>query len=389
MKKAIKYIVYVLAVLSVCACKVPYNPPAITAVNNYLVVEGLVNITDSTYIKLSRTVNISSASTTKPELKAIISIESNKGDSYALMELGSGTYAAPPLNLNKTNQYRIRIKTTNGEQYLSDFGETKVSPLIDSITFKTTKNLKIYVNTHDPNNATRYYRWDFTEAWEFHPSFNSQYISDGLHIVLRTPAQQIWDCYTGDISSNITLGTTTQLSQDVVTQQLVNTIDSSAEKISVKYSILVKQYALTQDAYNYWTLLKKNTEQLGSIFDSQPSASIGNIHCVNNPNEPVIGYISAGTVTTSRIYILNNQLPNWYTKAYYPTCGADTVIPTRNPLVPNPWFNLVFNYKSPEFVGALQIPINTIPNTTYFFGAAPECVDCTLRGSKTPPSYWR
>lgn len=301
MKKAIKYTIYVLAALGVWACKVPYNPPAITAVNNYLVVEGLINITDSTYIKLSRTVNISSASTTKPELKAIVTIESNKGTSYALAELGNGTYAAPPLNLSNANQYRIRIKTANGEQYLSDFGDTKASPPIDSLTFKTSTNLKIYVNTHDPNNATRYYRWDFTEAWEFHPSFNSQYISDGLHIILRTPAQQIWDCYTGDGSSNITLATTTQLSQDVVTQQLVNTVDSSAEKISVKYTILVKQYALTQDAYNYWTLLKKNTEQLGSIFDSQPSASIGNIHNVNNPAEPVIGYISAGTVTSSRI----------------------------------------------------------------------------------------
>ena len=97
-------------------CKVPYNPPATMAVTNYLVVEGLINITDSTYITLSRTVGVSSSVNMKPELKAIISIESSTGNTYALTELGNGSYAAAPLNLIAKNQYRLRIKTSNGEQ---------------------------------------------------------------------------------------------------------------------------------------------------------------------------------------------------------------------------------------------------------------------------------
>src|ERR1700679_2967262 len=130
MRLRIKHIVYILLIADLTTCKVPYTPPPITANNNYLVVEGLINITDSTYINLSRTVSISSASTVKPELKATINIVSNQGGSYPLKELGNGVYAAAPLNLSAANQYHLRIKTSNGEQYTSDFVPAMVSPPI-------------------------------------------------------------------------------------------------------------------------------------------------------------------------------------------------------------------------------------------------------------------
>jgi len=396
MKNWVTYSFYLIALISITSCKVPYNPPAITAINNYLVVEGLINITDSTYIKLSRTVNLSSTSTTRPELKAVVTIESNTGSSYVLSELGNGSYAAVPLNLSATNQYRLRIKTSNGSQYVSDFTNAMVSPPIDSVSFKATTDLKIYVSTHDPKNATHYYRWDFNEAWEFHPNFKSNYISDGLHIITRQPAQEIWDCFTGDASANITLGTSTQLSQDVISQALVNTIAPDAEKISVKYTIGINQYALTKDAYDYWALLQKNTEQLGSIFDAQPSASIGNIHGVTNPAEVVIGYISAGTVATSRIFITKSQLPNWITTPFYPKCDADSLDCCGPPPPPFPPSTAMFvNFLNPIFQGYLtiQIPIDPILdpslNIKGWLAAPPKCVDCTLRGSKVPPAYWK
>jgi len=392
MMRNLNYIFYSFLLICLFSCKTPYSPTPISTVSNYLVVEGAINISDSTYIQLSRTVSLSSKSTTKAELNAIVTIESNTGNSYSLAALGGGKYAAPPLNLNSANQYRLHIKTANGSQYLSDFEETKVTPAIDTLTWQAKDDgLEIYVSTHDPKNATRYYRWDYTEAWEFHPSFYSGYISNGLQIVPRTPAQQIWDCFTGDVSSNITLASSLQLSQDVINQQLVSIVPQSAEKISVKYSIQVKQYALTKAAYDYWTLLKKNTEQLGSIFDAQPSASIGNIHCVNNPSEPVIGYISTGTVTKNRIFVSNSQLPHWYTQAFYPSCGTDTAWASDSK-PPRLTEDKGVNYKSGAYQGLGLIPVmpfGTGPVPDGYTVSEPYCVDCTLRGSKTPPSFWK
>jgi hypothetical protein len=398
MKKEIRYILYIIITVNLSACKTPYTPEPITASTNYLVVEGLINISDSTFITLSRTVNISAKTTVKPELKATITIESNNGGSYPLKELGNGVYAAPNYNLNPVNQYRVRIKTANSSTYTSDFEQTMVSPQIDSISWKTTATaLNIYTNTHDPNNATRYYRWDYNEEWEFRSDYDSFFVSDGLTISYRDPDKHVYQCYGGDTSHIITLGTSSQLAQDIINQQLINTIPSSAEKIGRKYTILVKQYALTKNAYDYWTLLKKNTEQLGSIFDSQPSASIGNIHNVNVPSEPVIGYISTGTITTNRIFITKSQLPHWVTTPAYPItafqCELDTIgrVPGKYP-----WQNQYINWKAPEFIGPLyiEIPVDAGFNPVtsgidFWLSARPLCVDCTLRGKTTPPPYWK
>jgi hypothetical protein len=56
------------------------------------------------------------------------------------------------------------------------------------------------------------------------------------------------------------------------------------ERISSRYSTLVRQFAISPNTYNYWQNLK-NTEQLGTLFDAQPSQLVGNAHCAV-PNEP-------------------------------------------------------------------------------------------------------
>jgi hypothetical protein len=85
--------------------------------------------------------------------------------------------------------------------------------------------------------------------------------------------------------------------------------DQYGQQLSVLYSIFVRQYALTEDGYNFLSLMQSNTESLGTIFDPQPSQLKGNIQCLTNPNEPVVGYVSAGTVQQQRIFISRNQLP--------------------------------------------------------------------------------
>ncbi len=83
---------------------------------------------------------------------------------------------------------------------------------------------------------------------------------------------------------------------------------------------MVKQYALSLEAYSFYTNLKKNTEQLGSIFDALPSEIEGNIHSDNNPSEPVIGYITVGSTTSQRIFVDKRLLPDWATTPFYTNC---------------------------------------------------------------------
>ena len=374
--------------ISIMGCKKPYSPAVITNVTNFLVVEGMINTgPDSTIIKLSRTVNLSAGITANPETGASLAVESDANNTYPLTETKSGYYTAA-LNLDNTRKYRLRITTSGNQQYLSDFVPVKVAPPVDSVGFIVQGNsVQIYANTHDPQNSTHYYRWDYTETWEFHSLYQSTYVTNGQAIVPRKAAQLNYYCWATDTSSTIVLGSSAKLQQDVIYQNPITSVASTSEKIEMKYSILVKQYALTTDAYNFWTNLKKNTEQLGSIFDAQPSQINGNVHNVTNASEPVVGYISAGTVQTKRIFISNSQLPRVWQPTYPYVCEQDSALYCHYRSCQND----VAEFLIP--LGSTEIPISQISaangTSLGFFGSSIECVDCTIRGKTKQPDFWK
>ena len=385
----------VILLIALIGCRKPYTPPAITAPGSYLVVEGVINAgADSTIFTLSKTVNLSDSTTVSPVENAAVNIESDQNSSYPLTEITSGTYAAAGLNLDKTRSYRLSIKTSDGKTYLSDFEPVITTPPIDSVGFIQQGNgISLYVNAHDPANNVKYYRWDYQETWQFHALYQSDYVSNGKAIVYRTAAQNIYSCFASDLSSNILLGSTAKLSHAVIYQSPLTQIASTSEKIETKYSILVHQYALSGDAYNFWTNLKKNTEQLGSIFDPQPSAINGNIRCTSNPSEPVIGFVSVSTVQQKRIFISSAQLPSNWLPTYPYSCTEDTALYCRP--VSTPCQNDVALFLIP--IGSTEIPVSALtstppgfpPVTIGYLAADLTCVDCTIRGTKIQPPFWK
>jgi hypothetical protein len=374
----------VILVFCTClGCRKPYDPPAITASSGYLVVEGSINPgADSTSITLSHTVNISSKVTVNPVTGASVSVLRDDNVAYPLTEAGNGTYTSPGLNLDNLHKYKLSIKTSDGKQYLSDPEPVLATPPIDSIGYNIVMQhdtgIQIYANTHDPSGTIKYYRWDYSENWEFHARYGSTLISDGYALVGRGPDQDIYKCYTSDVSSNIVLGSSARLSQPVIYQSPIVFLPSTSEKLEDRYRIVVRQYALSGSAYDFWLNLKKNTEQLGSIFDAQPSQAPGNVHCVTNPLEPVVGYVSVCTISVSTIFIYNNNLPAWAPAYPYP-CSLDTAKTGTQEVMD------LINYPTVNFV------INAYAGMygSGYLYTDRQCADCTIRGTVTPPPFWR
>jgi len=385
-------ILTILIALLAASCTKPYTPKAITGVSNYLVVEGIINTGagDTTTINLSRTVNISSGVSSTPETGAVITIMDNQNQSYNLTDVGNGVYTSAALTLDNTRQYRLSIHTSDGKTFLSDYQTAVVTPAIDSVGFMIKSNgIQTYVNTHDPANHTHYYRWDYIETWEFHSEYYSSWQSNGTAIVERPTDSLIYLCWANNLSSQILLGSSAKLTQDVIYQFPLTTVASTSEKIESRYSLLVKQYGMTEDAYNYYSELKKNTEELGSIFDAQPTELTGNVHCTTDATLPVIGYITAGTIQQKRIFIDNEQLPPTWITIYPYTCSQDTALfvnartganDVEADLVPLPNDDIptlaVYDPTSPS-----QTPIGFLYSTI-------ECVDCSIRGTTKQPSFW-
>jgi len=381
-------------------CRKPYDPPAITASSSYLVVEGVIqNGPDSTIITLSRTVNLSAKTTNSPVTGCSLSIESDQNAIYPLQELGNGKYAIAGLSLDSTRKYRLRILTP-GDQYLSDFVPVVNAPAVDSVGFDVKSNgIQVNVSTHDPKNATHYYRWDYRETWIFHSNYESGYVSNGDTVIERKPADEIYQCWGNDTSSTIVLASSAALSSDVISNSPVVSVASTSEKLGNKYSIIVREYGLTGDAYTFWKNLKSSSESLGGIFDPQPSQINGNIHSLIHPTETVIGYISAGRVTSKRIFIADTQLPGWTPTPAYTNCPLDSIYLQYygpNATVPINQENEYFNVNRGADLLYYQIPVQALIAVSPFgskiighTGATPDCVDCTLRGTNKQPSFWQ
>ncbi len=384
-------------------CKLAYNPKPISAAPSYLVVEGVISTgSDSTIIRLSHTVPISLKHSTNPELGATVIIISDGGANYPCIETGKGYYKAPGLNVTSGN-FGLKISTRDGKVYQSDLVPLKNSPPIDSVYYKIQTNtldlfgkiqsagVEVYADTHDPSNNTHYYRWDYLATYEFHPAFNAMVYLQTFpvdSVVQRPLDDQIYTCWRNDTSSTILLNSSAKLAKDVILQNPIAFISSTAEELEIRYSILVKQYALTADAYQYYTQLKKNTEQLGGIFDPQPSQLTGNIHCVSNTTEPVLGYVTAGASAQTRIYIDSRKLPAWLAVTPYVGCILDTDLYAR------PSGNSSFNEVKERIYGGYDIPIvpykpdPRMVNPLGYTGSSPACVDCTLRGTNKQPNFW-
>jgi hypothetical protein len=126
------------------------------------------------------------------------------------------------------------------------------------------------------------------------------------------PDTTIFKCWKSVSITSILIGSSEKLSQDVISQQpTASTFRCASQQLGVLYSINVKQYALSEQAYRFLQQLKRNTEQLGTIFDAQPSDNNGNIRCITNAQEPVIGFVEVSEEKTKRIFISNTQVPGW------------------------------------------------------------------------------
>ena len=364
--------------LIVIGCKQAYVPPVHSGNTSFLVVEGFINNgQDSSYISLTHTYTLADTGSVTAELHAKLTVEGTDNTTYPLTEWGGGQYGAASLPLNNTQQYRLRIKTSAGKEYLSDFLTLKVSPPIDSINWaRTGDGVQIYANTHDPQNASHYYRWDYQEAWEFHSVYYAylKWVNDQIQPLNPNP---FYTCYKYATSKTVLINSTTKLAKDEVYAFPVELIPSNSWMISVRYSIQVKQYVLTADAYNYWQALQQNTEQIGSIFGPQPFAPPkSNIHNTADATEEVIGFLSAGTLRKQRIFITPGQIPNWQL-GYYSDCN----------LLNEPTDSLYFYLT--QLKGNWPVSQEIIsPTESRWNIAAQECVDCTMTGTLTPPSFW-
>lgn len=375
MKRNLAIYIMLLAFLG---CKKPYKPDVVENNVNLLVVEGSINTgIGGTTIRLSRTTNLQGREP-KPEIGAIVIIETENNQTYQMYEVSRGHYIYNGNMPTAGTRYRLRITTLAGAVYLSELVQPRITPPIDDVLAEIKPNgLQISLNSHDDTNNSRYYRFEYEETWQFYSRYMSRLMVKDGKLVNRPDADDIYRCFGNYTSNAINIASTARLAQNVLSMVPIVLVPSADEKLSVKYSILVTQYAISEADYKYWETLKKNTENVGSIFDPQPTFVSGNIYCVTNPDEKVLGYVGAGTFTQKRIFVDKSELPESWGSKYPYECPVDTIAPADQAVF--------FNNPKLVPIVAEYSPFNEL---LFYLGADMNCVDCRTRGTKVKPLFW-
>jgi hypothetical protein len=377
-----------LTLVCLGGCIESYLPDVSNTSTNYLVVDGFINGNGITRIKLSRTASLATTTIPPAEKSASLFIVDNTGRRYTLTEKNSGNYQSDSLLLDASRQYQLRITTATNATYQSDLTPLKVTPPIDDLNFAVNgTQVGVQLSTHDATGQSRYYRWSFVETWLFHAAFESRlkYNRQTKTVVARDTS--LYTCWRTERPSGIRQASTIQLSQDALLNALVLPLSGRNERLQIRYSVLVSQYAETPEEFAYFELLRKNTEAIGTINDPLPVQLTGNVHRVDDANEPVLGFVGAHTTQMRRLFIDRKDLP-----------------PQATAQFDSPYTDCILGY---EFLCDFYIGCISFPNTRFFqqpnaipigyttegpagyLSATPECADCRTRGTLNRPSFWR
>jgi hypothetical protein len=402
-----KSAIALISVCLLCTCIDPYNPK-LGSYSTLLVVDGLITDSNkSNVIKLSKTYQDQN---TDPLMitNATVYITDNIGNSNYLKNGGNGIYKTDSLEFKGVSgrTYVLHIQA-DGSDYESEPCLMEGVPEIDRIYFEkdeelvnngtqTQQGIKIYLDSKNSDN-NQFFRWEFDETWKFKIPFPKKFnfnIADSSVTVVPDVKEFCWKSRKSDeiLINSINSGQ----SHTVKKEPLFFIASDQSDRLLIQYSILVKQYSISEKEYNFWNNLKQLNEIGGDIFSRQPFIVTSNIRNVNNPGERVMGYFQVSAVTQKRKNITKNDLVNFHLPPFRNTCVELVKEPKDYPngfgQPPTTWAQLytIFcgssKYYFVEPLYGIGIPGKM--NLAKMVFAKPECVNCELSGTSKKPDFW-
>ncbi len=378
--RSIGFLVFVLFA-TLIGCRTPYEPEVPATELRILVVEGYLDTEGlKSELKLSRTAPLGAESAFIPEVRAKVVLKSTGGQIFPLTEKGLGTYIFER-NIDEKQSYLLEIELSSGERYVSELMQPIVTPEIIDAGFKRDEEgVEVFVSTQGNPNADDFL-WTFEETWIFRPRIRTSYIyvPEIKNVRDQKETEQTSLCFKTEPSPGILLETSSRFKDQVVFQKTITEIPTGDERIMERYSILVSQKGLASKDVPFWEILKKNTEDIGSIFSPLPSLIGGNMKSLDAAKNPVIGQVSLGVIRQKRIYINQVEVSPWnYQDPKFNDCviGEEVV--------------LAKDYQTIFGNGAV-VPARPLMAGTTIIGYYPSskrCTDCSLYASKLKPSFW-
>ena len=399
------YLYYiVIATLLCCSCVDEFEAGLSSSDTRILCVEGTIQSNTNCNFFLSHTIPIKPEDEDYYEGFAIhdaeIAVRGSNGElwqgfnSYGGINFGyydsyidyggygymSGNYVIPVGQLDPDTKYWLEV-IWNGNTYVSKPQLPLPTPEIQDLTWEMSVDgqmVNIMVTPAKSDSKNQFYRWTYEETWEVHTPLRSRFEYDpelDQIINARVILDVGWAHADGRVSI---LGSNENYKDGQIHNFVVYQADKDDNRFVYRYYTRVYQTAISLEEYEYETLSRQLSDEMGGLFTPQPSALPTNIEC-QTADLQAIGYVGVSLNTTSAHVYANRLDVNHMDKRKVEIADKDFVSQT-------PWFDL---YQRGWRVYEYFPQGGITPPDSWTRRWCVDCTDPSWGASLVRPSFWQ
>jgi len=211
-------------------------------------------------------------------------------------------------------------------------------------------------------------------------------------VELKFRDQQEQVCYKTVKSNTFILENTEAYIEDKLEKYRVRFLNRDSYTIMHRYSILVRQYVQSREAYTFYETLNSFSESETVFTENQPGFLEGNVFSVENKNENVFGFFEVASIDEKRIFFnysdlfVNESQPDFYIE-----CDEFfTPVLIREDFAHN-WISspLVDAINDGyQFYDENDVEVSSPFSYAPFRLVLEPCGDCTFLGNNNVPDFW-
>lgn len=304
-----KTFIYIISALLTTACVYPYTADIESSANQEVVIDANILLGSKSTVNLSylQPLEIGQRNNKYGSPSGTVYLTDEKGKTYP----ASGSNGYYTLNVPENVEGKLKLTAVvEGNTYVSDWVEPVAPPVITGVDF-AADNTYVFVllSMEDGGNGSGYAAFQYDEIWKFHTDYVRSYDFDDLNRVvfmLQDPADYHYWCWAKKQYGGQQLIDYTHLNGKVQ-DFIAVTFPRNDSRNHFEYNVRLKLWNLTPEQYKYRKMLEENASIGSNLFSPEPGEIRGNIHCENNPDIPVYGYVNI-----TRVTMFTKTLPSTY-----------------------------------------------------------------------------
>lgn len=314
----------------------------------------------------------------KPVAGCTVTIEEKSGTVEQLMEVDTGMYKTSEGGIQGKvgHSYRVVVETPDGKTFQSDYQKIREPVGIDSIyhrfehrtnpnTESDFEGYQFYISTETAQEKETYFLWQLKETYEYTADW--PLVATMHYGVMKEniDTDSIYRCWKTNYVKEIFNENTLGLAIQQIKNHPLNYVTTESKRLQHKYSLLIKQFIINQDAYTYWNNIREQLSGEDFLYARQPFPIRGNMYNPSDEKQTVLGYFTVAGVTSRRVFVDSPHVELNIDK-----CFVDHDLRFINPLS---FHAKLYFTRDNNGLGMVQ----------------ESCIDCRMEGgSLEKPNFW-